>query len=258
MKRISSLLVIHAESNAPGNAVEEHVNEPVGIVTVQGYAESKWVGEQILAAATRKAGLRTVAVRVGQLCGPENGYWNEHEWFPSLVKSAQHVGCLPTVDGVSQRSPLQHSYADVFAQNVTWLPLDAAALALIQMRHSDQAVLHLVHPRGAPWNSFVEPIARRLQVPLVPYHEWLGAMEQSLRDEQTSEVDTMRKNPALRILDFFRSVRFGENREPLGIVYLDNPKAQQVAPALGLDQLQPEFTDRWLTAWRQSGFIIAN
>ena len=91
-----------AESNSPGKAFEEHIDRPIGIVTPQGYAESKWVAEQILAAATRKAGLPTTTVRVGQLCGPENGRWNEREWFPSLVKSARHVGCLPAAEGVSE------------------------------------------------------------------------------------------------------------------------------------------------------------
>ena len=90
-----------AESNAPGPAIEEHINEPIGIVMAQGYAESKWVGEQILASTTREAGLQTIVVRVGQLCGAENGHWSEREWFPSLVKSAQYVGCLPAAEGVS-------------------------------------------------------------------------------------------------------------------------------------------------------------
>ena len=70
----------------------------------QGYAESKWVGERILAAANRDAGLQTVIVRIGQLCGAANGKWNEREWFPSLVKGAQHIGCLPAVEGVSERT----------------------------------------------------------------------------------------------------------------------------------------------------------
>ena len=141
---------------------------------------------------------------------------------------------------------------------MTWLPLDSAALALTQMRDADEPVLHLVHPRGTPWNSFVNPIAARLRVPLVPYQDWLAAMEQDLRKVQTSEVDTMRKNPALRILDFFRGVRFGHNKEPLGIIYLDTQKARRVAPALALDPLRPDITNQWLTAWRESGFVLAN
>lgn len=62
-----------------------------------GYAESKWVAEQILASATQTTGLHTVAVRIGQLCGDRNGHWNEKEWFPSIVKSALYVKCLPDV-----------------------------------------------------------------------------------------------------------------------------------------------------------------
>ena len=156
------------------------------------------------------------------------------------------------------RSAIAGTRIDAEMQDVTWLPLDTAALALAQMRNAEHPVLHLVHPRGSPWNSFVGPIAKKLHVPLVPYHEWLAAMEQSLRDEQRSEVDTMRKNPALRILDTFRGAKFDSNREPLGVIRLDTQKAQQVAPALGLDQLQPELAHRWLAAWMSSGFMLAN
>ena len=149
-------------------------------------------------------------------------------------------------------------HADANSQNVTWLPLDSAALALTQMRDAEEPVLHLAHPRGTPWNSFVGPIAKRLQVPLVPYHEWLSAMEQSLDSTQLTQVEIMRNNPALRILDFFRGVRFGENREPLGVVRLDTRKAQRVATAIDLTQLRPGLQDEWLTAWRVSGLVLAN
>lgn len=93
------------DSNGPGNAVEELIEDPNGVVASTGYAESKWIAECILAAASEKTGLCTLSVRVGQLCGGLNGYWNEREWFPSLVKSAEHVGCLPLVQGVSHLSP---------------------------------------------------------------------------------------------------------------------------------------------------------
>ena len=79
--------------------MEEQIVDPAPIVAPHGYPESKWLGERILDAANQH-GLRTIAIRVGQLCGGANGYWNEREWFPSLVKSAQYVGCLPAVDGV--------------------------------------------------------------------------------------------------------------------------------------------------------------
>ena len=65
-----------------------------------GYAESKWVGERILEEARRTVGLRSTIVRVGQLCGAQNGCWNAQEWFPTVVHSAEYLKCLPDVDGV--------------------------------------------------------------------------------------------------------------------------------------------------------------
>ncbi|KAH6902774.1 hypothetical protein BKA70DRAFT_1228510 [Coprinopsis sp. MPI-PUGE-AT-0042] len=48
-----------------------------------GYSKSKWVAAQLLARATESGGLRTLSVRVGQLCGGDNGSWRAEEWFPS-------------------------------------------------------------------------------------------------------------------------------------------------------------------------------
>lgn len=70
---------------------------PIG----QGYTESKWVSEQILEIATKEMGLSTTSVRLGQISGNPNGYWNEKEWFPAVVKSALYVKCLPDMPGVS-------------------------------------------------------------------------------------------------------------------------------------------------------------
>lgn len=95
-------------------ALEELVNEasvPLG----QGYAESKWVCEHILNESTKQTGLNTVVVRVGQLSGNRVGYWNEREWFPSIVKSALSVGCLPDVPGVSP--PTLFTFALVLASS---------------------------------------------------------------------------------------------------------------------------------------------
>lgn len=87
----------HTDSELAGPAPEEPIVDPVGVVPSSGYAESKWLGERILATADLP---NATTVRIGQLSGGENGYWNEKEWFPALVSSAQIVGCLPDLDGV--------------------------------------------------------------------------------------------------------------------------------------------------------------
>ena len=80
---------------------EEFVDADVAVGT--GYSESKWVGEQILAIASRDTPLSTVSFRVGQIAGSDNGAWNVHEWVPSLIKSSIHLGCVPMFSAVRRR-----------------------------------------------------------------------------------------------------------------------------------------------------------
>lgn len=65
-----------------------------------GYSESKWVSERILDKAGEVTALKPTVVRLGQVAGDVNGVWNETEWFPSIVKSAASLKCLPNLDGV--------------------------------------------------------------------------------------------------------------------------------------------------------------
>jgi hypothetical protein len=82
-----------------GSVVEENLSNPE-VAVGTGYSESKWVAERILDTAAERTALRPVVVRLGQVCGDGSGTWNEKEWFPSLVKSALTLGCLPSLDGV--------------------------------------------------------------------------------------------------------------------------------------------------------------
>lgn len=68
-----------------------------------GYPESNWVCENMLGRAAEGAGLPSIVVRVGQLCGMSGtgfGRWNTKEWVPALVKSSIQLGCLPHIDNV--------------------------------------------------------------------------------------------------------------------------------------------------------------
>ncbi len=88
------------ETQTKDYLLEEHNRDPNVVVGI-GYTEAKWVAERILEEAQHKTGLRTTVVRLGQLGGARNGYWNEREWFPAVVQSAEYLHCLPDVEGVS-------------------------------------------------------------------------------------------------------------------------------------------------------------
>ena len=81
-------------------ALEEPVTDAC-ISTGTGYSESKWVSERILQTIASISGLRPLVVRCGQMTGGRSGAWNDHEWFPSLVKSSVALGKFPSVEGVS-------------------------------------------------------------------------------------------------------------------------------------------------------------
>ena len=65
-----------------------------------GYGESKWIGEHMLLRVAEQTDVPIQIVRLAQICGDQDGYWNEDEWFPCMVKSAFLTRCLPDIDGV--------------------------------------------------------------------------------------------------------------------------------------------------------------
>lgn len=78
---------------------EGPVHDPMVAVGL-GYTESKWVAEQVLDTAAERLHISISIVRVGQLSGGIKGAWNTAEWLPSIVQSAQSLGCLPMCDRV--------------------------------------------------------------------------------------------------------------------------------------------------------------
>ncbi|KAL7278170.1 hypothetical protein ACG7TL_008143 [Trametes sanguinea] len=224
----------------PAPAPEAAVDDPSSAFGV-GYQESKWITEHVLENVARQTGVHTISMRLGQVTGNKVGYWNEKEWFPALVKTACLQRCLPDIDGM-----------------VSWIPGYESAKAFVEMRSSSEPFLHLVHPRQVPWHNLIAPIAEELGVPLVPYPEWLSALENSVSGKDgMADVELMKANPALRLLNFFKGLKMGEeDREPLGIVYLSTEKATKASETLAnLPLLNAESAKAWLAAWKKSGFI---
>ncbi|KAI0045616.1 acetyl-CoA synthetase-like protein [Auriscalpium vulgare] len=229
-------------------AVEEEELRNPEIAVGKGYTESKWISERILDAAAERTEVKPVIVRLGQVCGETNGVWNQTEWFPAMVKSAATLKCLPNLDGT-----------------VSWITAPDAASAIIEMSKSDAdspRTLHLVHPRGVPFSSLISPLSSALGVPLVPYNQWLAALERSSpsADAPIAEVEhTQRENPAIALLDFFRSARVGPHWEPLGVARLSTDRAVLVSDTLRVraEPLGEQNARQWLRAWQASGFLAA-
>ncbi|KAF8488261.1 acetyl-CoA synthetase-like protein [Gautieria morchelliformis] len=220
-------------------AEETSVTEPCMAVGT-GYSESKWVTERILEAASQKTTMRTTVVRIGQLSGSsKNGAWNLKEWVPAIMRGGQILGCVPLRD-----------------EEVAWIPLDVAAASLVEMRNADHRYLHLVHPKPVEWSDIFMTAANILQLPLIPYTEWLSRLEAL----QRSGRDPADSNPALRLLDFFRSgselLPDGSGRYQRFTPSLQSSYACQVSATLAnVDCLDKRCIEQWLGYWRGVGFL---
>lgn len=152
------------------------------------------------------------------------------------------------------------------------------ASALIEMRNSPHPVLHLTHPRPVTWSQIVNPISRILNLPLVPFTEWLERLRASAtatsikgnglvhttaatKANPKSEEDLLRVNPGLMLVDFFSGAvaeKTKDREEAMGLRTMDVSRAVEVAPSLGegkLKSLGEDDMKRWIGYWRRIRFL---
>jgi hypothetical protein len=272
-------------SNVPSDAATdqplfEMAFEDPGVAVSSGYSEwisnhksaranlrpgeSKWVAERILARASDAApALRTTSVRVGQLSGAANGAWSPDEWLPSMIRSGAVVKCLPEQDGVRRPPVLSRNLCSLACpKDLPCIPVQDAAAAVVEMAlaPSAPAVLHLEHPHPTRWTTIMSAAAEYLGVTLVPYAQWLQALEHSLKDGSKSEVEHLRTNPALRLLPFFRGALHAappsEGRAAMGLPRMDMTKAKEVCATLApLRVLGAADVASWLDHWKRVGAL---
>lgn len=247
---------------------EGPIEDPNIAVMAGGYSQSKWISERILDIANVTAGTKNVIVRVGQLCGSRiKGSWNPWEWFPAIVQSHKLVHCLPDATGVCHLLLLERPLKPICIQLITWIPVDIAAAAAVDMRKSPASYLHLMHPKPVTWASVIQPIATSLDVPIVSYSDWLEKLNLVVKEREESsttadQLEAARENPALRLIDFYRrsnatdhhDCRKDAEAEAFVKVRLDMTITKKVIATLGdpnLPTLGAEDAQRWLEYWHE-------
>ena len=175
----------------PDTAIPEELTFNHHVAQETGYAESKNVSECILGIASQRSGVPVSILRVGQIAGPvaAAGVWNRNEWFPSLIKTSQSLGCLPN-----------------YLPDIDWIPVDRLAAAVCEISHfaakTDKSLVYnMVNPHPTSWKLLVDTILKRLgpQVRTVELSEWI----EMLRLVDQSDPRELTAKPAAKILDFF-------------------------------------------------------
>ncbi|KAH6903056.1 male sterility protein-domain-containing protein [Coprinopsis sp. MPI-PUGE-AT-0042] len=210
--------------------------------TLTGYMRSKWVVEQLMAQATKSTGLRTLSVRVGQLCGGDNGSWRAEEWFPSMILTGASLGMIPTNESA-----------------VNWMILSTAAKAYADFIKTSGSiaghqVVHLIHPRPVILRDIAQVIAQELDIPLVPLAEWFKVLHTRM-DGPGEDLKKLAKTcPLIRVISFVEpAMMCGTTTAPLvdamSVPILDMANALRLSSTLrdpNLPRLDRTVVRNWL------------
>ncbi|THC89059.1 hypothetical protein EYZ11_011499 [Aspergillus tanneri] len=222
-----------------------------------GYANSKYLAEQLLEHAARKRTVRASIARVGQVAGAVRtpGQWNKAEWFPSLVLSSLHVGAVP--DNIGPQS-----------DRIDWMPVDLLAEVLTELALGDNgssgpvSVSHPVNLHASTWGDIlpvvVDLLSKSSGKPLetIPSRDWLQRIRQDLESSAggtsagDGELQTLlEKNPAAKLLYFYEDI-MSEQTEAENV--LDTQLTAQRSEKLrSVEGVKREWVEKWVGEWIQ-------
>jgi thioester reductase-like protein len=227
------------QSSTKSKIVPEEIALTPSIAQPIGYAESKAVAEQILAAAVKSGHINASIVRIGQIAGPineENGRkWNEHEWFPLLLKTSKALGKIPDASMLDK---------------IDWVPVDILAFFVLRLtwlqNQNALQVYHVVNPSLETWAELLPATQASIGNPeAVSMREWVSELE----NVDMNDPDAVSAKPAVKILDFIRSMR---DSKSIGAKDMKYSTMNAEAVSLELKQLGPvrtEWIQRWIREW---------
>lgn len=252
---ISSVAAVGGARNSDG-AAEERLYGWQAARPHNGYGESKWVAEQICAAAaeSQPATLGSVRVlRVGQVSGDtKHGVWNPAEAIPAMVQSALTIGALPQMQDEG-RNVLRWVPSDVTAAVITDL-----TLLDLERRGEPLAVFHIASPHTLAWNEDVLPAVAQagIKFQAVPQREWVRILSDSDKNIES--------NPPYKLIEHFiqtygggRGDRLQKRSDEGGVLaQLDLTRSLEYSPSLKSappvdGELLVRYAQFWSKYWAQ-------
>ena len=247
---ISSIGTVENWDTAVRGPVPEERLEELSLA-LGGYGQSKMVGSLIIEDAAKIGDFPAAIIRVGQIAGPEAdaGVWNRHEWLPSIVaSSARRLGALPRDLGSMDR--------------VDWTPCERVASLVLDVLGAGAdpqkvspgdipGYYHAVNPQTTTWAELAPAVqqfyGKDRIARLVSFAEWVDLLEKSQAD--TDGSGNLDRNPAVKILDFYRGVAAAHEAGRSPIVF-DVDRAKARSPAIRTARaVTPELMLHWCKQW---------
>lgn len=127
---------------------------------------------------------------------------------------------------------------------VPWIPAYEAASILCSMRHSDEPVLHLENPNPIRWNEMFQMFAKELDVPLIPFDNWLSLLRHYSADTRIPKTEQMKRNPAVNLIPYLSGMDLTTYISQ-GHAGLDTTKAAKAVPKLEDVHISKEMVTKW-------------
>ena len=180
-------------------AVPENIVPGFNLPSPTGYAEAKYLAEQLLYQAQTKSSIAVSVCRISQIAGPvlrTDGQWNRREWFPSMITSSKQWQVLLSSFGMTERVDRAPIY------NLTQISVELALSP--RNRPVETKIYHALNPRATTWAQLIPSVLPFLSpgVKVMPFAEWLGALKDRAHGgRHKSERDV---NPAVKQWTSFR------------------------------------------------------
>jgi myxalamid-type nonribosomal peptide synthetase MxaA len=165
LHHLSSVAVFGASPPSPGVELLETMCVPCRDDVTSGYAQSKWVAEQLVDAAASQ-GLTATIIRPGLITGHSaTGAWPRQDAFSLLLTACLHLGVAPDA-----------------GPGVSMLPVDwvgRVIVALTQQTTSTGGAFHIINRRLLAWTEIVATMRRLGYIGgTCPYAEWIALLRQ--------------------------------------------------------------------------------
>lgn len=140
--------------------------------------------------------------------------------------------------------------------------MDVAASIIVDLCDCDASIVHVVHPSPITWSAIFSSFSAQLKLPIIPYSTWLQKLEKSA-GASLEAPDNVPSNPALRLIEWFRSIRvrmetMHPDAEALGLptLAMENALAQSATlRSEDLHQLDDVSVGKWIGYWREVGHL---
>lgn len=229
--------VMGPEAPLAGKVQEKVYEREWGMAQEMGYAQSKLVAENLVAAIGQALRLDVLICRVGQIAGAVSGVgpWAQNEWVSSLVASSVSMGKIPAALGPNEM--------------VDWLPVTTVAISLLELLFAadDSAcgprtkVYHIVNPFQTSWSDLLPSFTKYCtsDLEIVAFATWLEALQRSSAGD--------RHTPAARLMGFFETLETLGNGQ---VAVLDTTEALKVSKTLAAPgPVNENWVKHWMEQW---------